>query len=408
MVRRLGPRPLAFHLWVTLGTLFSSGAGSTLWRSGWRPSSPGLARRVSDLVAALGRIDGDSWAAAVDLETRRRLDAVLAGVERYRNHPYRRTLAEPETVWQEGASRLLAYGGSGRPVLLVPSLVNRFYILDLAENTSLLRWLAGQGLRPFVLDWGTPGLLERRFTLTDFVAGRLSRALDALLAVAPEPPAVVGYCMGGLLALALCQHRPRDTGPLVLMATPWDFHADPTAAPWTMLTALLPWLPSLEVWGELPTDHLQLMFAQIDPWMVLRKFSRFGRMDPESDQAHAFVALEDWLNDGVPLPAAVTRECLFGWYGRNDTATGTWVIAGLPVEPRRLERPALVLIPRNDRIVPPASAQALAAVLPMAQVMVPPLGHIGMVTSRTAREQVWRPLADWLGSVRSCSGEHTV
>ena len=69
----------------------------------------------------------------------------------------------------------------GRPVLFVPSLINRHYILDLSESCSLMRWMAGRGIRPLLLDWGSTGPLERRFTLTDFVAGRLERALNAVL-----------------------------------------------------------------------------------------------------------------------------------------------------------------------------------------------------------------------------------
>ena len=50
-------------------------------------------------------------------------------------------------------------------MLVVPSLINRPYILDLAPGRSLLRWLAAQGLRPLLMDWGTPGAAEAGFDL---------------------------------------------------------------------------------------------------------------------------------------------------------------------------------------------------------------------------------------------------
>src|SRR5690606_24981500 len=123
---------------------------------------------------------------------------LLRGLAAYRRHPHRRTLLNPPAIWAEGSARLLDFGGPGRPVLLVPSLVNRHYVLDLDEGASLVRYLAGRGLRPLLLDWGWPGPVERRFTLTDHVAGRLERALLA----APAGLVLAGYCMGGLLALA--------------------------------------------------------------------------------------------------------------------------------------------------------------------------------------------------------------
>ena len=53
------------------------------------------------------------------------------------------------------------------------------------------------------------------------------------------------------------------------------------------------------------------------------------------------------------------------------------------------------MVPAQDRIVPPASADALAQALPGAHTLLPPLGHIGMVVSNGARASVWDPLAAW-------------
>src|SRR3546814_2051767 len=78
---------------------------------------------------------------------------------------------------------------------------------------------------------------------------------------------------------------------------------------------------------------LQGLFASLDPQLVVRKFLAFGRLDAASRKAEEFVALEDWLNDGVPLAAPVARECLGRWYGDNATARGQWRLAGCPVDP---------------------------------------------------------------------------
>lgn len=413
---RRGPRPLGLHLNLVLATLLSSSAGLPLLRSGSLPWKPPLRARAEELRQQIARHESRPDAAgapnrggldraaldrAVDREARRRIDAVLTGIERYRHHPYRRDLPDPPVLWAEGATRLLDYGdpgdaSGGRPVLFVPSLVNRHYILDLSPGKSLMRWLAGQGFRPLLLDWGTPGPLERRFTLTDYIAGRLERALDAAVESGGRPVPVVGYCMGGLLTTALALRRPRSVAGLGLLATPWDFHAEDAETARRAAVFFQPYGPALERWGELPTDALQALFAQLDPLLALKKFSQFARMAPGSRAAEAFVALEDWLNDGVPLVAGVARDALAGWYGRNDTMTGNWLVAGLPVDPARIRVPTLALIPQKDRIVPPASAMALPKVIPHSQVIVPPLGHIGMVVSAGAETAVWRPLAEWL------------
>ena len=245
---RQGPRPLPVHLTAAVSTWLSSQAALPLLRNGslaWRPS---LQEAGAALLESLARSNPEQVAGAIDLEIRRRFGVLLTGIERYRHHPYRRDLADPPEIWRDGTTRLLDYGATAdtpaadtapahangadaQPLLVVPSLINRAYILDLSGEVSLLRWLAAAGQRPYLVDWDGPGAQERDFTLTDYIAGRLEAALDAVLAATGRPPVLVGYCMGGDLALALAQRRQRDLDALVLMATPWDFHAGQDAAP---------------------------------------------------------------------------------------------------------------------------------------------------------------------------------
>jgi polyhydroxyalkanoate synthase len=333
----------------------------------------------------------------------RRAHRLLDGIEAYRRHPYARDLPDPPPLWQDGTTRLLDYGAApeatdpeGPPLLVVPSLINRGYILDLSRRISLLRWLAARGWRPLLVDWDAPGAVERGFSLTDYVAGRLERALDAVLEASGRAPVLAGYCMGGTLAVALAQRRQRDLAGLALLAAPWDFHdGQPQSGP-LGLGSLLSFGPALDLLGELPVDAIQALFAAVDPFGGVRKFLAFAALDAASEKAEAFVALEDWLNDGVPLAAAVARECLGGWYGANTPALGQWRVAGRAVEPAELELPTLCLVPAQDRIVPPASARPLGRAIPGCEVAEPAVGHIGMVTSTRARTAVWEPLAAWL------------
>jgi poly(3-hydroxyalkanoate) synthetase len=338
-------------------------------------------------------------------ETLRQDAALISGIAAYRRHDYHRTLLDPPAIWSEGGTRLLDYGMSdkaaagGRPVLFVPSLINRAYVLDLAEGYSMLRWLAGHGVRPLLLDWGWPGETERQFTLTDYVAGRMERAMTAAAQAAGTPPVLAGYCMGGTLAVAAAQRRPDLVSGLALLAAPWDFHApDPERA--IQAAAALPLMePALAFSQTLPVDLLQSLFAMLDPWGVAEKYRSFGRMRPDGERATMFVALEDWLNDGIPLAAEVARACLGEWYGKNAPACGNWRIAGLPVDPGAIAKPSFVAVPGRDRIEPPESARPLAMLIRGAVLHEPAAGHIGMAAGARAEMSLWRPLLDWLGTV---------
>lgn len=402
MLRR-GPRPLLLHLTLAMMRSAASNSGWPSWNAAW-PGAMGQPNghtapqaEIAARVAQGGAEAEARFAEAVLTEAWAQDRAFLAGIAAYRRHPYSRAVQEPVGLWAEGGSRLLDYApGSTAPVVLVvPSLVNRAYILDLKPQKSLLRFLADSGLRPLLLDWGEPGALEARFTLTDYIAGRLERAMAAI----GGPMILAGYCMGGLLALAAALRRPELVRGLALLATPWDFHApEPTRA--RALAAILPALePAMAVTGLLATDLMQMLFTCLAPYETPVKYRHFGKLDQAGPAAELFVALEDWLNDGIPLAAPVARACLREWYGENTPGRGIWTVAGAPVEPQRLACPSFVAIPNRDRIVPPESALALAAHLPGALIHRPAAGHVGMAAGRRAESELWRPLRDWCHSL---------
>ena len=378
---RRGPRPLLLHL--SLAWMRSSGLAAAslnlnsgspaLWNADMMTPDPGRAR-----AALEGTLQADR--------------ALIAGIAAYRADPYVREMRDPPAVWEEGETRLLDYGGSGPAVVFVPSLINRAYILDLMEGGSMLRWLAGRGVHPYLLDWGWPGEVERGFSLTDYIAGRLERGVAAIAG----PVALAGYCMGGLLALAAALRLPEKVSALALLATPWDFHAaDPGIA--RRVSEAMPVMEAvMQVSSTLPIDALNALFAMVDPHGVGDKFRDFAGQQKGSARARRFVAMEDWLADGVPLAAPVAREALAGWYGANTTARGRWRVAGLTVDPARLKMPVFCAIPERDRLVPAVSAGALAALVPQAAVIEPRAGHIGMIAGTHAQAALWQPFADWL------------
>lgn len=401
-LNRQGPRPLPFHMLLQATSLLSSLNALPLWKSGstgWR--RPWSAEE-SELRSLINRADPASLHEALTGEAVRRVDDFLAGVQAYRRHPYRRSLEPMKVVWSEGTTRLFDYGApgaAGTPVLVVPSLVNRAYVLDLTPRRSLVRYLRSKGLRPFLVDWGAPGPAEKDFAIADYVAGRLSAMLDNVIARAGKP-GLIGYCMGGLLTLALATLRPEDVLGQVLMAVPWDFHRPYCLAAAPLQALREPIERSLERLGQLPGDLLQMLFTAQDPGAVERKYRQFRRLKQSSAAARRFVALEDWANDCVPLTASVTRETFFGWYGDNLPGRGLWEVAGQVVEPRRLAHPALVVVPSRDRIVPFESAMPLADSLPNGRRLVVEGGHVGMLTGARAVTEIYAPIARAIGNMQ--------
>lgn len=328
----------------------------------------------------------------------RQYSLFLDGVERYRHSAFTRSLNTPPVLWQSGTTRLLDFsqGAEGGVALMIPSLINRYHVLDLDEGFSFARFLSQRGFRPLVIDWGEPGETERGFDTDAYCRERLVPILEQAMRLQGGAVHLVGYCMGGLFAAACAALKPHALRSLMFLATPWDFQAEGMARAGQVAEGLRHIAPLLQPWGEMPRDVLQSFFISQHPFTVLDKFLRLAATEKNSAEERAFVLVEDWVNDGVPLAAPLAQECLEGWYAQNRPLKGTWQVMGKPVRPERMTMSSLHVIPAHDRIVPPSAALALARIMPQARTLQPDAGHISMMTHVAARDKLWPLLADWL------------
>jgi polyhydroxyalkanoate synthase len=308
-----------------------------------------------------------------------RMERALKGLRRYQEAERTPPLAPPPAIAGKWGAALRDYGGGGVPAVFVPSLINPPSILDLSEERSLLRWLAGRGrVRPLLMDWGAD--VEARRDLT--VSGHVESLLLPLLAEVGEQPALVGYCLGGTMALGAAA-RAQVRG-VATLAAPWRFAAFPDEARRGLAALWAGAKATTERLGCLPMEMLQSAFWALDPARTVGKFEAFAGM--EGDKARAFVMLEDWANDGPPLPAAAARELFEDLFQGDRTGRGRWLAA----DPRALPCPVLEVVSTVDRIVPAASAAGAGERIDLA------LGHVGMVVGGRAREALWAPLEAWL------------
>jgi poly(3-hydroxyalkanoate) synthetase len=335
---------------------------------------------------------------------------LIAGIRAYQYSPIQRApeMNDVPVVWQRGTTRLLDYSRDriGAPILIVPSLINRFDVMDLEETHSFLRYVAAQGFRPFVVDWSEPGKDEADFFIGDYVTERLVPIFHFLRNIAPQIH-VLGYCMGGLLALALANLYPEETRSLTLFAMPWHTGST-TVDETTNLQKIL--LASgdefLDLLGDLekpiqklnylPVSLLQVLFACVQPAYAIRKFAGFAKRDKNSMAAKLFVLTEDWLNDGIPLTPNVTRELFGDIYGRNVTGKIQWNVGGKIVDPRTLEVPSYIVVAGKDKIVPRESALPMARLIRGSTLVEPPFGHVGLMSGAKAPREVWAPYVAWL------------
>lgn len=350
----------------------------------WAASlKPAVAQGLGEVHKVLEQVPNDiDWA------------AFQAGVMRYQGSGRKRRVEYPELA-REGRVRLRDAGGNGsRTVVLVPSLVNRGYVLDLCEGRSVVAALREAGFRVLLIDWGDPSAGDGPLTLETLIVGRLEPLLRKAVEVAGGPVGMFGYCMGGLLALASAVRLGKGVvSRLALGAMPWDFSVTPSHGHMLLARPVLePWLQANVL---IPPEAMQQYFWLLDPWSPVRRLSAYGKAN--EFEAEAMTALEDWLTDGLPLDGPVGREMLMDWYADNRTATGHWQVGGVTIVPGALEVPVWVAVTQRDVLVPPMCSLPFAAQARGASLQMINTGHVGLVCGRTSAEVFYKPLVGWFG-----------
>ena len=321
---------------------------------------------------------------------------------------------ETEEVWREGGARLLryragAYGANASrpPLLLVCSLINRPYILDLLPERSVVQRLLGAGLDVWLLDWGTPRAADAELSLGDYALGRLPRAVDATCsATGRNAVHVLGYCMGGTFALmALGADRLRAAS-LIALAAPVDFHDRGMLSTWCRSPGF-DGESLARTYGNVPPHLLQPAFKMLDPISIATKLIHLDEKIEDDDFLRFFLAMETWLEDSVAFPGGAFAEWVAA-YRDNSLARGTLELDGEPVDLKRVRCPIFTAVAESDYITPPESSLAIERLADSCEHEVARMkgGHIGLSTGRAAHESLWPRVAAWIKERDRATRQH--
>lgn len=303
-----------------------------------------------------------------------------------------------DVVWRENKWRLLRFASAtpryAAPILMVPSLINRWYVLDLAKGRSLVEWLIGQGFVVYVIDWGTPGPEDRYVTLDDIAVGVLGRAVRHVTRAAGTPPHVLGYCLGGTLATCYAATGASPLASLTLLAAPIDFTKAGMLASWARH-------PQFDVramtqsFGNMPWLLMQVSFHLLRPTGSAAKLVALLDRAWDDEYLDGFLATERWGNDNVSFPGACYAEYIQKLYRENQLLHDTLELAGQRASLSSITAPLHVVAFANDSIVPAAAALAITDRVGSrdTQELLLAGGHVGAVVSRKAMTHLWPHLA---------------
>ncbi len=300
-----------------------------------------------------------------------------------------------DVVHAENKWKLLRYRGTPRfktPVLLIPSLINRHYVLDLMPGKSFAEWLVAQGHDVFCIDWGTPGDEDRFVTFDDVVERSIGRAVRKM----PSRPHVLGYCMGGTLAAIHAAAHPDAFQSLVALAAPVRFDDGGMLSAWTRSKAF-DVDAMVEACGTVPWQLMQGAFSLLRPTLPLQKLVTLLDRAWNDEFLDGFLALETWGNDNVALPGEFYKTYVKSLYRGDELMRGTFRLAGRPAPLSAITCPTLAVTFGHDNIVPRSAAAALVPAISSAQKeeLHLPGGHVGAVVSKHAAKTLWPVVSEF-------------
>ena len=313
--------------------------------------------------------------------------------------------ATPSTVvYQENKLRLLrlldesGQPRSGPPVLFVPAPVSRYFIVDLLPGRSFAGHVAQAGFDTYVIDFGTPGEEDRFADLEYYVEGLVRRSVRKVSSISGQPSInLVGYCLGGTLSLLYTALHPSTVSRLVLLTTMIDGDVKGGIA----------WVAhQMGLAGEsydnprlVPSVEIKSWFEMLAPGSnsaIGRVTDLWDRLEDPPERLRDVRTMATWVDDVVPASGRLLAELYqkFG-PGRNRLIAGTATVGDQRIDGRAITMPVLSVSAARDLIAPADGVDAIRSLVPHAEVMRLPGGHVGIVAGRTARD-LWQRTVEFL------------
>ena len=242
-----------------------------------------------------------------------------------------------------------------RPILLVPPFINKYYILDLTPESSLIRFLLEAGHTVFIISWRNPEQTESKMGWDDYLKLGVLDAINAVLSVSRSQDInILGFCVGGTLlatALAVLAHQNKKPAhSLTLMTSLLDFTEVGQLGLFVDKVSVAYREATLGLGGVLPGRELSTTFSFLRAndlvWNYVDKSYLQGEPPPPFDLLY-------WNADGTNLPGP-----LYAWYLRNMylennlRRPGYLRCLNTPVDLGLLDMPCYIFAAREDHIVP--------------------------------------------------------
>lgn len=306
-----------------------------------------------------------------------------------------------DVVFKNGTASLYRFRTADGPnengpvVLLVPSMINRWYVLDLREGASVASAFVEAGFDTFLLDWGVPQDEDRYSTWDDAIT-KLHRFVKRTKRVRDtDQIGLLGYCMGATLCGVYLATHPGEVTAFANLAGPFDFAqggllADMVNPDWFDVDSIV-------AAGNVRPVQMQSGFVAMRPTGDVSKIVSYmdRAMDPKFRDA--FNALDEWASDNIAFPAEAYRTYITELYQQNLLVKGEHWACGKRADLKNITIPVLTIAATKDHICPEPAAMGLNAYVGSKKkdAIVINGGHVGAVVGSKAARELYPKMTAW-------------
>lgn len=312
----------------------------------YRSGGENLTRGLMHLVSDLERGDGRLALSQTDME----------GFEVGKD-----LAATPgEVIFRNEVMELIQYAPTTdqvrqRPLLIAPPWINKFYILDLREKSSMIRWLVAQGFTVFLISWVNPGPDMKDATFEDYIRNGLFKALETIETATGESQVdTVGYCIGGTMLGTALALMAKENDDRIASATFFAAQHDFELAGELLVFIDEEWFNEIErlmdaqggvLDGRTMADTFNMLRSNDLIWSFVINNYLLGR------QPQAFDLLY-WNADQTRMPKRLHLYYLNTFYRQNALSKGELELAGHRLKLSDVKIPIFMQASREDHIAP--------------------------------------------------------
>jgi polyhydroxyalkanoate synthase len=286
----------------------------------------------------------------------------------------------------------------GPPVLFVPAPVSRYFIIDLMPGRTFAGHIANAGFDVFIVDFGEPASEDRFCDLSYYIDGLIRRSVRKVLALTgTESISLIGYCLGGTLSLLYSALYPESVNRLALLTTSVDGD----------VKGGISWVAhQMGLDGEsydnprlVPAVEVKSWFEMLSPGsnsVAGRVSDLWDRLEDSPERLSAVRTMASWVDDVVPAPGRLLAE-LYQQFGptRNHLMKNEAKVGNRLADLAKIRVPVMSVSAERDTIAPPEGVDAIGSLLPQAEIVRLPGGHVGIVAGRSART-LWDKTTEFL------------